>query len=332
MKKSAYSVAVIGATGLVGAEIVSVLAERQFPIADLQLYASLRTAGDEVQCGNLTARVELLEGAGFEDTDLVFLAEWVERTTASGAVVIDVSQLFAADPDVPLVVPEVNAAALAGYIARSLVASPDAPAIALAVVLKPLQAVAGLRRVVTSVWEPVSGAGRAGIEELHQQTIELMNGRSVEPQLFPQRIAFNVLPQVGAFVAGGSSRDEQQTVAAVRRLLDEPELTVSVTRIRAPLFYGAGLSVNVEMLEPLAATSAQEVLRSAPGVLLQDDVTSQLYPTPAGAVGQDATIVGRVRADESVNVLDLWVAIDNLRKGSAVNALQIAELLVRDYL
>lgn len=339
MKKSAYSVAVVGATGLVGAEIVNALAEREFPIADLHLYASLQTAGDDVHCGRLTATVEVLESARFEDTDVVFLAageqvsaEWVERATASGAVVIDTSQLFAADPDVPLVVPEINAAALAGYVNRGLIASPDAPAIAMGVVLRPLHAAAVIKRVVASTFEPVSGAGRAGIEELQQETVALMSGQSVEPNLFPQRIAFNVLPQVGQFLAGGTSCDEQQTAAALRRLLDEPELTVSVTRVRVPLFFGGALSVNVETVERLTAVEALQLLGSAPGVLLQDDVATQLYPTPAAAVGQDATCVGRIREQESMNVLDLWMALDNVRKGSAVNAVQIAELLIRDYL
>jgi aspartate-semialdehyde dehydrogenase len=339
MKKPGYSVAVIGATGLVGAEIISVLAERRFPIADLQLYASLRTAGDEIQCGPLTARVELLEGARFNNTDVVFLAageqtsaEWVERAAASGAVVIDTAQLFAADEDVPLVVPEVNAAALAGHTNRGLVVSPDPPAIALAVALNPLRAAVGISRVVVSAFEPVSTAGRAGVEELQQQTLDLMQGRSVEVTRFPHRAAFNLLPQVGEFLAGGAARDEQQTAAALRRLLELPDLAVSVTRVWVPLFYGEALSVNVETVEHLTAPQAQDLLRAAPGVLLQDDAATQLYPTAADAVGQDATLVGRVRDHETLNVLDLWLVIDNIRKGAAVNAVQIAELLIRDYL
>ena len=338
MKKAAYSIAVVGATGLVGTEIVNVLAERQFPVGDLQLYASLRSAGDEVQCGTLSARVELLEGAHFEDSDLVFLAagdqvsaEWLERA-ATSAVVIDTSQLFVGDTDVPVVVPEVNAAALAGHANRGLVVSPNAPAIALAVVLNPLHAAAGITGIVATTLEPVSGAGRAGIEELQQQTVELMQGRSVEPTVFPHRIAFNLLPQIGEFLAGGGSRDEEQTAVAVRRLLEVPELPISVTRVRAPLFYGMALALHVETGERLSAAQAQEILRTAPGVLLQDDVTAQLYPTAAEAVGLDATLVGRVREHETSNALELWLAIDNIRKGSAVNAVQIAEVLIRDYL
>ncbi len=339
MSKSACSVAVVGATGLVGAEIVVVLEQRQFPLADLQLYASLRSAGDEVHCGGLTARVAPLEQARFEDTDVVFLAagervsaEWAPRASAAGAVVIDTSQLFADDADVPLVVPEVNAPDLADYASRNLVTSPDVPAIALGVALHPLHAAGVIERLVVSTCEPVSGCGRAGIEELQRQTIELMNGRSIESELFPHRVAFNILPQVGEFLAGGASRDERQTIGALRRLLRVPDLTASVTRARVPLFYGTVLSVNIQTRRKLTATEAREILSNAPGVMLLDDVAAHRYPTPADVVGQDATYVGRIREDESADVLDLWIGIDNLRKGSAVNAVQIAELLIRDYL
>ncbi len=339
MKKPVYTVAVVGATGLVGQEIIDLLNARGFPIGALQLYASLRTAGDENRCGGVSARVELLDSARFNETDLVFLAageqvsaEWVPRATEAGAVVIDTSQLFAGDLDVPLVVPEVNAPTLAGYSSRGLVANPDAAAIAMSIVLKPLQAAAALKRVVASTFEPVSGAGRAGIEELQRQAVELMSGRSVEPALFPHRIAFNLVPQIGEALAGGASRDEQQTIGALRRLLDDPELTVSITRVRAPLFYGAAISLNVEMADRVTVAAARDLLRAAPGILLQDDVTTAAYPTPVDAVGQDAICVGRLRADEEANVLDVWIVFDNVRKGSAANAVQIAELLIRDYL
>lgn len=339
MKKSAYSIAVVGATGLVGQEILQQLDDRGFPIAALQLYASPRTAGDLFRCGGVSARVELLDGARFDQTDLVFLAageqvsaEWVPRATDAGALVIDTSQLFATDADVPLVVPEVNAECLAEYSQRNLVASPDAVAIAMSIVLKSLQGAGLLKRVVASTCEPVSGAGRAGIEALQQETVELMSGRSIEPGLFAHRIAFNLVPQIGEFLDGGASREEQYTKDALRRLLDEPELGVSVTRVRAPLFYGTAISMNVEMVEGISAADAREVLRVAPGILLQDDVATATYPLPVDAVGQDAICVGRIRADDITNVLDAWIVFDNVRKGSAANAVQIAELLIRDYL
>ena len=339
MKKAAYSVAVVGATGLVGAEILSVLEERQFPIADLRLYASLRSAGDEARCGELSARIDLLERARFDGTDLAFFAageqvsaEWIGRATEAGAVVIDTSPLLADDTDVPLIVPEVNAGDLSRYADRLVIVSPDAPGVALAVALNPLHQAAGITRVVCSTFEPVAHAGRAGIEELQRQTIELINGRSVENQLFTQRIAFNVLPQVGELLAGGSARGERQVVAALHRLLDDHSLSVSVMRACVPIFYGGALSVNVETSTRLTAAEAREILRTAPGILLLDGADGLHYPTPAEAVAQDATLVGRIREEESLNVLDLWIAIDTIRKGAAVNAVQIAELLIRDYL
>lgn len=334
MNKKSYSIAVVGATGLVGAEVIAVLAERQFPIAALQLYASLRTAGDEVECGPVKARVDLLERARFTGTDIVFLAAgeqitaaWAERATDAGAVVIDTSQVFADDPEVPLIVPEVNAADLAAYGGRGLVASPDAAATALAVALHPLHDAVRITRVVATTFEPVSSAGRAGIEELQRETVELLNGRSVEPEVFPQRIAFNTLPQIGEFLEGGATRAERQTATALQRLLRDPDVVVSITRVQVPLFFGEGISVNLETNDKLNAAEAREILRAAPGVLLQEDPSSAV-----DTVGQDTTCVARVRGAETANVLDLWIAFDNIRKGAAVNAIQIAELLIRDYL
>jgi aspartate-semialdehyde dehydrogenase len=339
VKKSSYAVAVVGATGLVGAEIVSVLEERQFPLADLRLYASLHSAGDEVRCGELSTRVDLLERARFEGVDVAFFAageqvsaEWIARATETGTVVIDTSPLLAEDVGIPLIVPEVNASELSGYADRLAIVSPDFPAVALAVALKPLHEAAGVTRVACSTFEPVAHAGRAGIDELQRQTIELMNGRSVHNEAFPQRIAFNVLPQVGELLAGGATRGERQVATALCRLLGEPSLPVSVTRACVPVFYGAALSANVETATKLTAAQAREILRSAPGILLQDEPSGLQYPTPAEAVAQDAMLVGRIREEESLNILDLWIAIDNIRKGAAVNAVQIAELLIRDYL
>jgi aspartate-semialdehyde dehydrogenase len=339
VKKAAYSIAVVGATGLVGQEILERLDERGFPVGALQLYASARTAGDEVRCAGVSARVELLDGARFDDTDLVFLAageqvsaEWVPRATDAGAVVIDTSQLFANDADVPLVVPEVNADNLTDYGQRGLVASPDSAAVAMSIVLKPLQATGMLKRIVACTVEPVSGAGRAGIEELQQQTIELMSGRSVDAALFPHRIAFNLVPQVGDLLDGGASQGEQQTTDALRRLLDDADLSVSVTRVRAPFFYGAAIALSVETVDAMTAADVRQALRAAPGILLHDEIAPASYSTPADAVGQDAICVSRIRADAAGNVLDLWVVFDNLRKGCAANAVQIAEILVRDHL
>ena len=335
MPKSAFSLAVVGATGVVGREIIATLEQRHFPIASLRLYASLQTAGEVMTCGDFTVRVAPLEGARFDETDVVFFAagervaaEWIGRSTSGGAVAVDTSGLFTGDYEVPVIVPEANAADVAGPLARNIVTSPDPAAVALAVILKPIQDVTRILRVVATTLEPVSGQGAAGVEELQEQTVGLMQGRSVEHSVFPRRIAFNAIPQIGEILAGGMSSQEHHTAIAVRRVLDAPDVVLSITRVQAPLFYGAGMVVNVETEEPLTAEQAREVLRAAPGILLADEPAE--YATPADVVGEDATCVGRIRSsDAAVPVLDLWVTIDPARKGSAVNAVQIAELVVR---
>lgn len=338
MKESA-KIAIVGATGLVGREILAVLDQRLFPLEELRLYASLKSAGDVLECGGMTRRVELLDTASFDDVDIVFLcagdevsAEVGEKAAAVAGVVIDTSSLFAGEEDVPVVVPEVNASDLARYSERGIVVSPVAPAIAMAVVLQPLRETAGLRRVVATTFEPVSGAGQSGIEELQRQTIDLLSGRSTENTRFEQRIAFNLFPQVGELLEGGSSRGEQLVVQAVQRVLDAPELSISITRVRVPLFFGAAIALNVEVDQQLAVAGFREILRAAPGLLVEDELSEGSYPTPAAAVSEDAISVGRIRTDAESNTVDFWIASDNLRKGSAVNAVQIAEILLREHL
>jgi len=333
------TVAVVGATGLVGREIIAVLEQRQFPLADLRLYASLRSAGESISCGDLSRAVEVLDGANFDDVDIVFLAvgeritaEWISRLEESPAVVIDLSQLFAGDTDVPVVVPEVNARDLADHSIRGIVASPDPATIALSVVLNPFRDAAGIRRVVVTSIEPASGIGGVGIDELQRQTVDLMQGRGTEPATFPHRIAFNLFPQIGELLDGGSSKDEEVTTASVRRVLDQAELAISITRVRAPLFFGHALSIDIETTEPMVLEEVVDLLRGAPGVLLPETMEGGTYPTPADVVGEDATFVGRIRCDPPASTIDVWAVIDGVRKGAAVNAVQIAELLLRDHL
>lgn len=332
-------VAVVGATGLVGREIVEVLASRQFPLAELELYASMRSAGEAVTCGDLSPTVQLLDSAVFDDVDIVILAageqvsaEWAGRLDESNAMVIDMSQLHAFDSEVLPVVPEVNAVDLGEGIARGVVSSPDAITVALSVVLGPLRDALGLRSVTVTTFEPVSGVGRTGVDELQQQTISLIGGDSTEAAKFPQRIAFNVFPHVGEFLDGGSTKDETVTASNLRRVLDSPDVPISCTRVRVPLFFGQAMSVHLESIEPADAEEVRNLLRAAPGLLLQDDLKESLYPTPANAVGEDSTFVGRIRCDPHTQTIDLWAVADNIRKGSAVNAVQIAELIARDYL
>lgn len=335
---SSASIAVVGATGLVGRQILASLEDRQFPVSNLQLFASPRSAGEELSCGGLTSRVELLDTARFAGTDIVLLAageqvsaEWTGRAVESGALVIDTSPLYVDDPEVPVVVPEINAEALADVRDRGIIASPDAVAIAAGVALSPLQQAAGVRRIVITTFEPVSGAGHSGIEELQRQTLDLMAGQSTENQVFPQRIAFNLVPQLGEPLAGGSTREEAATIAALQRLLGAG-FDISLTRVRVPIFYGSALALNVETTQSMSFDEVRDALRTAPGLLVYEELDQQSYPTPADTIGEDATYVGRVRCNEELNLIDLWLAIDNIRKGSAVNAVQIAELLLRDYL
>lgn len=335
------NVAIVGATGLVGREIVEVLDQRQFPIGELRLFASQHSAGELIECGGRSVRVDPFDASALHGSEIVFVAtpnsmglDWVDQVTASGAIVIDTTQGFASDLDVPLIVPEVNPSDLGSYAARGIVASPDPTSIALAIVLHPLREMAGIRRLVVTSCEPVSGVGRGGIEELQQQTLDLMQGRSPEGagSAFPQRIAFNLFPQVGSLAEGEASSGENVTIASVRRLIDQPDLPMSLTRVRVPLFFGQGLAIHVESDDALMTSAVVEILRAAPGVLLAETTDDEPYPTPASIIGEDAVALGRVRSDPETCAIDLWAAIDNVRKGAAVNAVQIAELLLRDHL
>lgn len=332
------NVAVIGAGRLVGRETLRVLRERQFPVGRLSVFDTV----DYLGRGDVEGAepLEPLEQAQLGGAEIVFLAatellsvEWAPRAVAAGAVVIDLTQAFAEHPDVPLVVPEANPSAVADHVRHGIISCPAPGAIALAVTLGPIEAAAGLKRVVTATYEPVSAAGDEGIEELSAQTRELMNGRSVEPEIFPQRVAFNLIPQVGELLDGGESRAERQILTQVRRLLERPDLPISVSSVWVPTFFGQGYAVNVETEQPLGAAEACALLGQAPGVVLVDEASSDRYATAADAVGGEAVFVGRVRRDPSVAYgLNLWVTLDGTRKGAAVNAVQIAEILARDYL
>ena len=335
--KTGYVVSVVGASRDLGREVRRVLADREFPVSEWRLHDTEGNlgAGEDDEVG-----VTLIETADMRGVDLVFMcasetltAQWITRSVDANCVVIDLTQLRAEEPSVPLVVPEVNPETLAEYRQRRIVTNPVAGATALALTLKPLDAFAHIKRVVVSSYESVSQVGAAAIEELSRQSVDLMSGRSVDPEVFPHRIGFNLLPQVGEFLAGGQTRGELLIEAQVRRLLDVPDLPITVTSVRIPVFYGQGFAVNIETEQPLSAETAHALLREAPGVALIDEVAENEYPTLASAIGNDDVFVGRVREDTSVeHGLNLWLTIDEVAKGGAVNAVQIAEILVRDYL
>jgi aspartate-semialdehyde dehydrogenase len=334
MNDTGIVIAIVGARGLVGRELYEVLEERQFPFAECRRIDRINVLDGDTdwEAGIIDA-----EAANFEGVDLVFMCASADAThalapaaTRAGARVIDLTQAYADNASVPVIVPEVNIHLLGEHPDLDVVASPVPGAVALAIVLKPLEEAATIQRVVVAGYKSVSVAGRAGIEELSRQTAELLSGRSVDTLVFPQRAAFNVIPQVGVLLADGVTSGDRLVEQQTRQVLDLPELAIMVTSVMVPTFFGAGFVANVQTESPLSAAEAIEVLRQAPGILLVDQPQANSFPTFADCVGQEATCVGRVRDDGSVaHGVSLWIALDAIRKGAAVNAVQIAERLIR---
>ena len=329
MSRDALAVAVVGATSIVGEEIVRLLGDRQLPIAEVRALGTARTAGRRVE----TATIGLVGPGAFTGIDLAFFAAgptvastYVPDAVRAGATVIDCSSRFRLDDGVPLVVPEVNAALLAD--AGSLLASPSSTAVGLAVVLAPLAAVAGLRRVVVSTYQSAAGAGRRAVERLSKESIGLLSGQGDDD--VELRRAFNCVPQVGTIEADGIASHERAIVAEVRKVLGLDALRMQVTAVRVPMFFGMAASVSVELERPLDRAAASALLRGGRGLFVHDDGDPVGLPTPADVVGSQATHVGRVREDPSVpNGLALWITLDSIEKGAALNAVQIGEILIR---
>jgi aspartate-semialdehyde dehydrogenase len=336
-----YRIAVVGATGNVGREILNILAERQFPADEVAAVASARSTGDLVDFGESgeTLKVKNLDHFDFAGWDMALFAAGSEiskvhvpRAAAAGCTVIDNSSLFRMDPDVPLIVPEVNAAAIAGYVKKNIIANPNCSTAQLVVALKPLHDAAKIKRVVVSTYQSVSGAGKAGMDELFEQSRNIFVGDTNEPSKFPKQIAFNVIPQCGDFNDDGSTTEEWKLVVETKKILD-PKIKLTATCVRVPVFVGHSEAVNIEFENEISAAQARAILREAPGVMLIDKQEDGGYVTPVECVGDYATFVSRVREDSTVeNGLSLWVVSDNLRKGAALNAVQIAELLGRKHL
>jgi len=339
MDKS-YRVAVVGATGLVGREMITSLEERNFPIEELVLLASERSAGEEIEFRGKMHKVQAIAMDHFAHVDIALMSaggsvseEWAPIATSQGAVVIDNSSKWRMDPDVPLIVPEVNPEDLGSYKTKGIIANPNCSTIQMVVALAPLHAQAGLRRVVVSTYQAVSGAGRNGMEELSTQVTDLFNQRDVVCDVFASRIAFNCIPQIDTFMESGFTKEEEKMIYETRKIMHLPDLGVCPTCVRVPIFNGHSESISAEFEKPISVTQAQEALTKAPGVLVIDDPESNSFPTALSAEGNDATYLGRIRQDNSVdNGLSFWCVADNLRKGAATNAIQIAELLIRDHL
>jgi aspartate-semialdehyde dehydrogenase len=332
-----FAVAVVGAASLVGGEILELLRERGFPLREVRLLGSNRTAGKVIEEEGRRDTIGLLGPGSFDGIELAFFAagpgvagEYAERAVTAGAAVIDCSSRFRLADDVPLVVPEINPEAIAEQRARGIVANPGNTAIGLAVVLAPILAAVGLRRVTVSTYQGVASAGRRALHALSKETVDLLNSRGGRRSRFARPLAFNCVPQVGVLAPGGWTAHEAQLVEETRKILALPGLAMAVTAVRVAMFFGSAMSVGIETEEPLDAAAAAALLGEAPGVLVHE---GDAYPTPNEVVGSEATHVGRLREDPSVeHGLSLWIALDAVRKGAALNAVQIAEILIRDYL
>ena len=341
-QKSSYKVAMVGATGAVGEAVLSILAERHFPISELVPLASKRSAGGEVQFAGKGITVQLLDTYDFAGVDIAFFSaggsvshEHASRAAAAGAVVIDNTSEFRYQDDIPLVISEVNPHAIAQYTNHGIVANPNCSTMQMLVALAPIHRAVRIERINVATYQSVSGAGRSGMEELGRQTAALLNFQSVQPdKKFPAQIAFNVIPQIDDFQPNGYTKEEMKLVWETRKILEDASIQVNPTAVRVPVFYGHSEAVHIETSEKITADEARELLRQAPGVTVLDERRPGGYPTPVGeAAGTDGVFVGRIREDISHDRgLDLWIVSDNIRKGAALNAVQIAELLIEDYL
>jgi aspartate-semialdehyde dehydrogenase len=330
-----FKLAVVGATGNVGREMLEILAERAFPADEVVPLASRKSQGVEVSFGDKTLKARALDHCDFSDIDICLMStgsavskEWSPRIAAQGAVVIDNSSCWRYDADVPLVVPEVNADALALFRKRGIIANPNCSTAQLALVLKPLHERAGIKRVVVATYQSVSGAGKEAMDELFSQTKAVYTAGEIEAKKFPKRIAFNLIPQIDSFMEDGFTREEWKMVVETKKIVD-PKIKLVATCVRVPVFIGHSEAVNIEFEEPLTADEARDILRRAPGLVVIDKHEAGGYVTPYECAGEDATYISRVREDLTVeNGLALWCVSDNLRKGAALNAVQIAECLI----
>jgi len=335
MEQNGIKVAVAGATGAVGNLMVKVLEERAFPVSELKLLASARSIGRTLDfCGRKVAVQELKENS-FEGIQLALFSaggsvsrEFAPIAARAGAVVIDNSNAWRMDPRVPLVVPEVNPDAAFSH--SGIIANPNCSTIQMVVALKPIYDAAGIRRIVVTTLQAVSGTGKRAIEELRAQVQDIVHGREVVRQVYPHQIAFNCFPHIGPFLENGFSEEEMKMVNETRKIFSDPEIRVCATTVRVPVLYGHSESINIETGKPISPEEVRRLLEAAPGVRVIDDPSNGCYPVPLSAEGTDETLVGRIRRDPSVeNGLAMWVVADNIRKGAATNAVQIAEILLR---
>ncbi|MDM7849433.1 aspartate-semialdehyde dehydrogenase [Pseudochrobactrum kiredjianiae] len=330
-----FKVAIVGATGNVGREMLNILEERGFPASEVVALASRRSLNTEVSYGDKTLKTKVLDTYDFSDVDICLMSaggsvskEWSPKIAAQGCVVIDNSSAWRYDSDVPLIVPEVNPEAIDGFRKRNIIANPNCSTAQLVVALKPLHDAATIKRIVVATYQSVSGAGKEGMDELFQQSRAVFVADPVSAQKFTKRIAFNVIPHIDDFMEDGSTKEEWKVMAETKKMLD-PKIKVSCTAVRVPVFIGHSEAVNIEFDKPISADEAREILREAPGCQVVDKLEDGGYITPYESAGEDATFISRIREDITLeNGLSMWIVADNLRKGAALNTIQIAELLL----
>jgi len=335
-----FNVAVAGATGAVGNQMISCLEERNFPVKSIKFLASQRSLGRRLRFRGDPVDVEELKEDSFKGVDIALFSagggtsqRFAPAAAKDGCVVVDNSSAWRMDPDVPLVVPEVNPKAIAQYSRKGIIANPNCSTIQMVVPLYPIHREYKIRRIVVSTYQAVSGTGKKAIDELFDQTRAMINFLDYKTEIYPHRIAFNCLPHIDVFLENGYTKEEMKMLHETRKIMGDDSIGVTATTVRVPVFFGHSEAVNVETAEPITVEAVRKLLVKAPGVKLVDDPAAKLYPLPIDAAGQDLTLVGRIRQDESIpNGINMWIVADNIRKGAATNAVQIAEILASDYL
>jgi len=335
-----FNVAVVGATGAVGNQMIGCLMERAFPVNQVKFLASARSLGRTLAWYGADQPVEVLDENSFKGVDIAIFSaggstsqRFAPIAAAAGAVVVDNSAAWRMDPDVPLVVPEVNPHAVAGYTKKGIIANPNCSTIQMVVALAPIHRAVGIKRIVVSTYQAVSGTGQKAIEELKAQVMAWAAGGSMENKVYPHRIAFNCLPHIDVFWPNGYTKEEMKMVLETQKIMEDKDIAVTATTVRVPVFYSHSESVNIETRKKISPAEVRELMAKAPGVKLVDDPENKVYPMPIDSEGQDLTFVGRIREDESIdNGINMWITADNIRKGAATNAVQIAEILAEKYL
>jgi len=335
-----YNVAVVGATGEVGKTMREILEERKFPVKNIKLLASERSEGKVVQFNGKAVKVEKLTDNSFKDVDIALFSaggaiskEFAPIAGESGTVVVDNSSAWRMEPDIPLVVPEVNPQDVALYKKRNIIANPNCSTIQMVVPLKPIHDKAKIKRIVVSTYQAVSGSGHKAIEELANQTVAIFNQDEIKKKVYPHQIAFNCLPHIDVFLENGYTKEEMKMVNETKKIMGDESIQVTATTVRVPVFYSHAESVNIETERKLTSDEVKTLMKNAEGIVLTDDIENNVYPLPVDAAGCDNVYVGRIREDFSIpNGINMWVVADNVRKGAALNAVQIAELLIKNYI